>query len=85
MRGAAGQPLSLPRPRRLAIAARAGCQPARSLPSCPTKGQLHAVAALGPYDLAKIDVRGGLHQDIERELHWMGPMLELPNWLGYPR
>jgi len=27
-------------------AARAGCQPARSLPSCPTKGQLQTVADL---------------------------------------
>jgi hypothetical protein len=30
----------------LAIAAPAGCQPARSLPSCPTKAQLQAVAVL---------------------------------------
>ena len=47
---------------------------------------------VGQYDLAKIDVRGEkieavrrkylLHQDIERELQWMGPMLELPPKLG---
>ena len=47
---------------------------------------------VGQYDLAKIDVRGEkleavrrkyqLHQDIERELQWMGPMLELPTKLG---
>jgi uncharacterized protein (DUF362 family) len=47
---------------------------------------------LGQYDLAKIDVRGEkieavrrkymLHQDIERELQWMGPLLELPTKLG---
>lgn len=47
---------------------------------------------VGRYDLAKIDIRGekieavrrkyALHQDIERELQWMGPMLELPTKLG---
>jgi uncharacterized protein (DUF362 family) len=47
---------------------------------------------LGQYDLAKIDVRGEkieavrrkymLHQDIERELQWMGPLLELPAKMG---
>ena len=47
---------------------------------------------LGQYDLARIDVRGEkiesvrrkylLHQDIERELQWMGPLLELPANLG---
>jgi uncharacterized protein (DUF362 family) len=47
---------------------------------------------LGQYDLAKIDIRGEkiesvrrkyqLHQDIERELQWMGPLLELPTKLG---
>ena len=47
---------------------------------------------VGQYDLAKIDIRGEkietvrrkylLHQDIERELQWMGPMLELPSKLG---
>jgi uncharacterized protein (DUF362 family) len=46
----------------------------------------------GQYDLAKIDVRGEkieavrrkylLHQDIERELQWMGPLLELPPKMG---
>ena len=47
---------------------------------------------LGQYNLAKIDIRGEkieavrrkyqLHQDIERELQWMGPLLELPAKLG---
>jgi uncharacterized protein (DUF362 family) len=47
---------------------------------------------VGQYDLAKIDIRGEkieavrrkyqLHQDIERELQWMGPLLELPMKLG---
>ena len=47
---------------------------------------------VGQYDLAKIDIRGEkietvrrkylLHQDIQRELQWMGPMLELPSKLG---
>jgi uncharacterized protein (DUF362 family) len=47
---------------------------------------------LGQYDLAKIDIRGEkiesvrrkyqLHRDIERELQWMGPMLELPTKMG---
>ncbi len=47
---------------------------------------------VGQYDLAKIDIRGEkieavrrkyqLHRDIERELQWMGPMLELPTKLG---
>jgi uncharacterized protein (DUF362 family) len=47
---------------------------------------------LGQYDLAKIDIRGEkletvrrkyqLHQDIERELQWMGPLLELPIKMG---
>jgi len=47
---------------------------------------------LGQYDLAKIDVRGEkiqavrrkylLHQDIERELQWMGPLTELPPKMG---
>jgi len=50
---------------------------------------------LGQYDLAKIDVVGAsisavkknyrLHNDIERELQWMGPMEELPPKLGYRR
>ena len=49
---------------------------------------------VGQYDLAKIDIRGEkieavrrkylLHRDIERELQWMGPMLELPTRLGEP-
>jgi uncharacterized protein (DUF362 family) len=48
--------------------------------------------ALGQYDLAKIDIRGAkladvrkkfrMHQDIERELQWMGPMLDLQPKLG---
>ncbi len=47
---------------------------------------------IGQYDMAKISVRGAriadvkksyrLHQDIERELLWMGPMQELPPKLG---
>ncbi|HEU0138786.1 MAG TPA: DUF362 domain-containing protein [Bryobacteraceae bacterium] len=47
---------------------------------------------LGQYDLAKIDVRGAkledvrrqyrLHNDIERQLEWMGPMRDLPPKLG---
>jgi hypothetical protein len=55
-------------------------------------GYNYVVLELKEYDLAKIDVRGEkleavrrkyqLHQDIERELQWMGPMLELPTKLG---
>jgi len=47
---------------------------------------------VGRYDLDKIDVRGDkieavrrkylLHQDIERELQWMGPMEEVPPKVG---
>jgi uncharacterized protein (DUF362 family) len=47
---------------------------------------------LGRYDLAKIDVRGEkiaavrrkylLHQDIDRELQWMGPLVDLPPKMG---
>jgi uncharacterized protein (DUF362 family) len=47
---------------------------------------------VGQYDLAKIDIRGEklqavqrkyqLHQDIERQLEWMGPMKELPPKVG---
>jgi uncharacterized protein (DUF362 family) len=47
---------------------------------------------IGQSDLSKIDVRGAalasvikkyqLHPDIEQELQWMGPMLELPPKLG---
>lgn len=50
---------------------------------------------VGQYDLAKIDVVGAklaevakkyqLHQDIERELMWMGPMTELPFNLGWTK
>jgi uncharacterized protein (DUF362 family) len=49
-------------------------------------------AGLGQSDLSKIDIRGAkiadvkkkyqLHQDIERELRWMGPMTEIPEKLG---
>ena len=49
-------------------------------------------AGLGQFDLSKIDIRGEkiaavrkeyrLHQDLERELRWMGPMEELPEKLG---
>jgi uncharacterized protein (DUF362 family) len=48
---------------------------------------------LGQYDLAKIDVVGPkladikkpykMHPDIERELKWQGPMIELPFNLGW--
>jgi uncharacterized protein (DUF362 family) len=51
-----------------------------------------ALSGLGQNDLAKIDIRGAkiadvakkyqLHQDIERELRWMGPMTEVPERLG---
>ena len=50
---------------------------------------------LGQYDLAKIDVIGEkiaavrkpyrLHNDIERQLQWMGPMRDLPPKLGERR
>ena len=49
-------------------------------------------SGLGQYDLNKIDVEGEtiasvkksykLHNDIERELRWMGPMTEIPAKLG---
>jgi uncharacterized protein (DUF362 family) len=49
-------------------------------------------AGLGQYDLARIDIAGEnlasvrkkyrLHNDIERELQWMGPMRDLPPKLG---
>jgi uncharacterized protein (DUF362 family) len=52
-------------------------------------------AGVGQYDLAKITVRGPsiasvqkkyrLHNDIERELQWQGPMRELPPNLGWVR
>lgn len=57
-------------------------------------GYLHYcwMAGVGQYDLGKIDVRGErlagvvkkyqLHNDIQRELEWMGPMNELPPKLG---
>ncbi|HOX02411.1 MAG TPA: DUF362 domain-containing protein [Candidatus Paceibacterota bacterium] len=51
-----------------------------------------AQAGLGQDDLAKIDIRGArmgdvsrkyrMHDDIERELRWMGPMKEIPEKLG---
>ncbi|MEN6428261.1 MAG: DUF362 domain-containing protein [Phycisphaerales bacterium] len=51
-----------------------------------------AHAGLGQMDLSKIDVRGPklaevtrkyrMHDDIERELRWMGPMKEVPEKLG---
>ncbi|MEN6575295.1 MAG: DUF362 domain-containing protein [Phycisphaerales bacterium] len=51
-----------------------------------------AHAGLGQADLSKIDVRGPklaevtrkyrMHDDIERELRWMGPMKEVPEKLG---
>jgi uncharacterized protein (DUF362 family) len=52
-------------------------------------------AGFGQYDLAKITVNGPpissvqkkyqLHVDIERELQWQGPMLDLPPNLGWNR
>jgi uncharacterized protein (DUF362 family) len=50
-------------------------------------------AGIGQYDLAKIDLRGGvpiasvrkqyrLHNDLDRELRWMGPMEDVPEKLG---
>lgn len=49
-------------------------------------------AGLGQYDLSRIDVVGSpivsvqrkyrLHEDIERQLQWMGPMEDLPPKLG---
>ena len=50
------------------------------------------VAGLGQIDLANIDIRGAklaevtrkykMHDDLERELRWMGPMKEVPEKLG---
>jgi uncharacterized protein (DUF362 family) len=50
---------------------------------------------VGQWDLSKIDVRGTqiaavqrkyrLHQDVDRMLRWMGPMEELPPNLGFVR
>lgn len=49
-------------------------------------------AGLGQYDLSNIDIEGEklasvrkdykLHNDIERELQWMGPMLDVPPKVG---
>ncbi len=49
-------------------------------------------SGLGQYDAAKIDIEGEtvasvrrkykLHNDMDRELQWMGPMLDLPPKLG---
>ncbi len=49
-------------------------------------------AGLGQFDLAKIEITGAsiasvekkykLHEDIEQELQWMGPMNELPERVG---
>ena len=51
-----------------------------------------ARASLGQADLARIDVRGAklaevarkykMHDDLERELRWMGPLKEIPEKLG---
>lgn len=51
-----------------------------------------AEAGVGQNDLSKIDIRGAnladvtrkyrMHDDIERELRWMGPMKEVPEKLG---
>ena len=57
-------------------------------------GYLHycSQAGIGQYDLAKIDVRGvpiasvrrqyRLHNDLDRELRWIGPMDDVPEKLG---
>jgi uncharacterized protein (DUF362 family) len=52
-------------------------------------------AGIGQWDLAKIDVKGvpiasvkrtyKLHDEIERELKWQGPMIELPPNLGWTK
>jgi uncharacterized protein (DUF362 family) len=49
-------------------------------------------SGLGQGDLAKIELRGAklsdvarkyrMHDDIERELRWMGPMKDIPEKLG---
>lgn len=51
-----------------------------------------ARSGLGQADLSKIELRGAelaavarkyrMHDDIERELHWMGPLKELPEKIG---
>jgi uncharacterized protein (DUF362 family) len=51
-----------------------------------------ARSGLGQMDLANIDIRGAklaavakkykMHQDLERELRWMGPMKDIPEKLG---
>ena len=52
-------------------------------------------AGVGQWDLAKINVKGvpiasvrrkyRLHNDVERELQWQGPMLDLPPNLGWTK
>ena len=52
-------------------------------------------AGIGQYDLAKINLKGPpiasvqkkyqLHNDIERELQWQGPMIELPPNVGWTK
>ncbi len=49
-------------------------------------------AGLGESDLSRIDIRGAkladvtrkykMHDDIERELRWMGPLKDVPERLG---
>lgn len=51
-----------------------------------------AQIGLGQMDLSKIEIRGPkpadvtkkyrMHDDIERELRWMGPLKEIPEKLG---
>ena len=51
-----------------------------------------ARAGLGQGDLSKIEIRGAklaavtrkyrMHDDLERELRWMGPMKDIPEKLG---
>src|ERR1035441_7139561 len=54
--------------RRLAIAARAGCQPARSLPSCPTKELFFAVKA----SERDLEADGVVARLLRRERHAQG-------------
>ena len=51
-----------------------------------------AQSSLGQMDLSKIEIRGArlaevtrkyrMHDDLERELRWMGPLKEIPEKLG---
>jgi hypothetical protein len=51
-----------------------------------------AQCGLGQDDLSKVEIRGAklaqvtrkykMHDDLERELRWMGPLKEIPEKLG---